>query len=48
MEALTGTTEGMAAVNGVVSAVLTVNPTTLDLDLSAVDTTGLTADYVRN
>ena len=48
LEALTGTTEGMAAVNGVVSAVLTVNPTTLDLDLSAVDTTGLTADYVRN
>jgi hypothetical protein len=47
LEALTGTTEGMAAVNGVVSAVLSVEPTTLDLDLSAVDTTGLTADYLR-
>ena len=47
LEALTGTTEGMAAIAGVVSAVLTVNPTTLDLDLSAVDTDGLTADYVR-
>jgi hypothetical protein len=47
LEALTGTTEAMAAVNGVNAAVLTVNPTTLDLDLSAVDTENLTADYTR-
>ena len=48
LEALTGTPEGFAAIDGVVSAVLTVNPTTLDLDLSGVDTAGLTADYVRD
>jgi hypothetical protein len=48
LEALTGTTEAMAAIDGMRVAILTVSPTvTLDLDLSAQDTTGLTADYVR-
>lgn len=47
LEALTGTPEGLAAIDGVVSVVISLSPLSLDLDLSAVDTAGLTADYIR-
>jgi hypothetical protein len=46
--ALTGLPEGIAAIDGLTVTVLAVeSPTiTLDLDLSGVDTQGLSADYV--
>jgi hypothetical protein len=46
LEALAGTPEAMAAINGLMVEVLTVAPTTLGIDLSLVDVTGLTADFV--
>jgi hypothetical protein len=46
LEALSGDPEAMAAINALTVEVLTVGPVTLGLDLSLVDVTGLTADFV--
>ena len=46
LEALTGDPAAMAAINGLAVEVLSIEPTTLALDLSALDVTGLTADFI--
>jgi hypothetical protein len=46
LEALTGDPAAMAAIAGVSATVLTKAPVTLEVDLSAYDVTGLTADFV--
>lgn len=45
LEALTGDPDAMALLDSQMVTVLSVAPTTLDLDLSAADVTGLTADF---
>ncbi len=46
LEALTGTPEAMALINGVTATVVSKGPVALDIDLSAADVTGLTADFL--
>jgi hypothetical protein len=46
LEALTGDPDAMAAINGVTATVVSKGPVALDIDLSAVDVTGLTADFL--
>ncbi len=46
LEALTGTPEAMEVVNGLMVEVLSLAPVTLGIDLSLVDVTGLSADFV--
>ena len=45
LEALTGDQAAQDAINGQLVDVVSVNPVTLNIDLSAVDVTGLTADF---
>ena len=46
LEALTGDPAAMTAINGVTATVVSKGPVALDVDLTAVDVTGLTADFL--
>jgi hypothetical protein len=46
LEALAGDPAAMAVIDGQIVEVLSVAPVTLGIDLSAVDVTGLTADFI--